>query len=283
MTRVIDAHVHVWDLDTRPQPWIDPESMSAINRTFSIVDLEHSMESAGVTSSVLVQVLNREDETTEFLHACAASDYIMSVVGWLDLTRNDLEEALQSRDPLLAGVRHQALAEADPVAWFLKPDVHRGLALLGRYNMTYDVMVHWFQLPDIRAAFDDVPELDVVIDHAGKPPVAEGPDGPHFGSWAAALRAAAERPRTWCKLSGLTTMANPQWRMQDLDPFIEVVVEAFGPDRVIFGSDWPVSSRRGSYGELVAGMRSWLSQLAPHERSAILGGNAEHLYSVHQG
>lgn len=283
MTHVIDAHVHVWDLGTRPQPWIDPASMNAINRSFSILDLEACMESAGVSTSVLVQVLNREDETSDFLRACAASDHIMSVVGWLDLTRNDLDMALESRDPLLVGVRHQALAEANPVAWFLQPKVHRGLALLGRHHMTYDVMVHWFQLPDIRPVFEHVPELDVVINHAGKPPVAEGPNGPEFSRWAAVLQAIAARPRTWCKLSGLTTMANPQWRMQDLDPFIEVVVEAFGPDRVLFGSDWPVSARRGPYGELLAGIHAWLSKLAPHERSAILAGNAEHLYSVHQG
>lgn len=279
----VDAHVHLWNLSVRTQPWIDPVTMAAINRDFHPEELQATMIAADVDRAVLVQVLNRRDETHDLIRQAHSSPVIESVVGWIDLTRPDIGEQLEQRDPLLVGIRHQALAEPDPPAWFMRQDVQRGLSALGRHQMPFDVMLHWHQLPSALEMFDGKPEVEVIIDHAGKPPIADGIAGPNYQDWRRVMRLCAQRERLWCKLSGLTTMAAERWTVEDLYPFINDILDIYGPYRVLFGSDWPVSSRRGPYRELVEAIRSAVSTLSPTERAAIMGGNALRLYSVHHG
>jgi L-fuconolactonase len=273
---VVDAHHHVWDLSVRDQDWIAADS--PLRRNFTVADLAPEAAAAGVDRTVLVQTVTVPEETPEFLALAAGHELIAGVVGWTDLTRPDIAEELARLRELpggthLKGIRHQVQAEPDP-EWLLRPDVRRGLAAVADAGLVYDLVVLPHQLPACVEAARSLPQLTFVLDHLGKPPIASGALEP----WATAVRALAGRPNTVCKLSGMVTEADPaSWTVDDLRPYADTVLDAFGPDRLMFGSDWPVCTPAATYGEVLDTAR----QLVPVSAHAqVFEETADRVYGL---
>lgn len=249
---IVDAHHHVWDLSVRDQDWITGPELAPIRRDFTLDDLAPEVRAAGVGASVLVQTVTVAEETPEFLALAERSDLVEGVVGWTDLTRPDVADTIAALRRLpggrhLVGIRHQVQGEPDP-EWLLRPAVGRSLDVLAAAGLVYDLVVLPHQLTACVRAAADHPGLTFVLDHLGKPPIASGALEP----WRTHVRALAALPNTVCKLSGLVTEADPaHWTVDDLRPYADTVLEAFGPDRVMFGSDWPVCTLAATYREVL--------------------------------
>ncbi|WP_369216914.1 amidohydrolase family protein [Streptomyces flavofungini] len=280
----VDAHHQVWDLAVREQDWLADDALAPLRRSFSLSDLAPEARSAGVGATVLVQTATVAEETPEFLALAAESDLVAGVVGWTDLTRPDVAETLARLRELpggerLVGIRHQVRGEQDP-EWLLRPDVRRGLAALADAGLVYDLVVLPHQLPSCARAAVDHPGLTFVLDHLGKPPIASGALEP----WASAVRALAVRPNTVCKLSGMVTEADHKdWTVEDLRPFVDTVVGAFGPERLMFGSDWPVSLLAASYDEVLDAAELLTHSLGAAARGEIFAGTARRVYGLPGG
>ncbi|MEU4999230.1 amidohydrolase family protein [Streptomyces sp. NPDC021622] len=279
---MVDAHHHVWDLSVRDQDWITGDALAPIRRDFSLADLLPEARAAKVAATVVVQTVTVAEETPELLALAAADpELVAGVVGWTDLTRPDVADALAELCELpgrryLVGIRHQVQGERDP-RWLLRPDVRRGLKAVADTGLAYDLVVLPHQLPACVEAAREHPELTFVLDHLGKPPIASGDLEP----WDAAVRALAALPNTVCKLSGLVTEADPKsWTVEDLRPYADTVLEAFGPDRLMFGSDWPVCTLEASYGEVVDIARELTDALSDAERAAVFAGTATRVYRL---
>ncbi|MFF3500935.1 amidohydrolase family protein [Streptomyces sp. NPDC003247] len=275
----VDAHHHVWDLSVRDQGWIGGDS--PLRRDFGLADLAPEARAAGVDRTVLVQTVTVAEETPELLALAAAHDLVAGVVGWTDLTRPDVADELARLRELpgghhLKGVRHQVQSEADP-DWLLRPDVGRGLAAVADAGLVYDLVVLPHQLPACVRAAARHPGLTFVLDHLGKPPVASGAREP----WESDLRALAALPNTAAKLSGLVTEADPAgWTPEELRPYADAALEAFGPHRLMFGSDWPVCTLAASYGEVLAAARTVTGGLGAAERTEVFEATAARLYHL---
>ncbi|RVU22794.1 amidohydrolase [Streptomyces antnestii] len=281
MPAVVDAHHHVWDLSVRDQDWITGEQLAPIRRNFTLGDLAPLAHKSGVTATVLVQTVTVEEETPEFLALADGHELVAGVVGWADLTRPDIAETLARLAALpggryLKGIRHQVQGEPDP-EWLLRPDVLRGLAAVADAGLVYDLVVLPHQLPACAGAAAALPGLTFVLDHCGKPPVASGAVEP----WAGSLRALAALPNTVCKLSGLVTEADPAtWTPDVLRPYADTVLEAFGPGRVMFGSDWPVCTLAATYEQVTQAAQELTGSLTAGEREAVFGGTATRVYRL---
>lgn len=279
--RIVDAHHHVWDLSVRDQDWITGEELAPLRRDFTLADLEPEARANGVSATVLVQTVTLPEETPEFLALAHGSDLVAGVVGWSDLTAPDIADALAALRELpggdrLVSLRHQVQGEPDP-RWLLRPDVQRGLAAVAEAGLVYDLVVQPHQLPAAVRAAELLPGLTFVLDHAGKPQIATGQQHP----WADDLRALAALPNTVCKLSGLVTEADPHdWTVADLRPYAGTVLDAFGPGRLMFGSDWPVCRLAATYTEVVETALALLDGLADAERDAVLATTAERVYGL---
>lgn len=279
--RIVDAHHHVWDLSVRDQDWITGEELAPLRRDFTLADLEPEARANGVSATVLVQTVTLPEETPEFLALAHGSDLVAGVVGWSDLTAPDIADTLAALRELpggdrLVSLRHQVQGEPDP-RWLLRPDVQRGLAAVAEAGLVYDLVVQPHQLPAAVRAAELLPGLTFVLDHAGKPQIATGQQHP----WADDLRALAALPNTVCKLSGLVTEADPHdWTVKDLRPYAGTVLDAFGPGRLMFGSDWPVCRLAATYTEVVETTLALLDGLADDERDAVLATTAERVYGL---
>ncbi|MEV6996192.1 amidohydrolase family protein [Streptomyces sp. NPDC093982] len=274
----VDAHHHVWDLSVRDQDWIAGPELQPLRRDFTVDDLASEARAAGVDRTVLVQTVTVAEETPEFLGLAAEHELIAGVVGWTDLTRPDVAEELARLRELpggryLKGIRHQVQGEPDP-EWLLRADVRRGLAAVAEAGLVYDLVVLPHQLPACAKAAASLPELTFVLDHLGKPPIASGAREP----WTSDVRALAALPNTVCKLSGMVTEADPvSWTVDDLRPYADVVLEAFGPQRLMFGSDWPVSTLAARYGQVLATAQELTG---PDDRTHIFEATATRVYDL---
>lgn len=279
--RIVDAHHHVWDLSVRDQDWITGEQLKPLRRDFTLADLEPEARDNGVRATVLVQTVTVPEETPEFLALADGSDLVAGVVGWTDLTAPDVADTLAALRGLpggdrLVSLRHQVQGEPDP-RWLLRADVQRALAAVADAGLVYDLVVQPHQLPAAVRAAELLPALTFVLDHAGKPRIADGTTQP----WADDLRALAALPNTVCKLSGLVTEADPHdWTVRDLRPYADTVLDAFGPGRLMFGSDWPVCRLAASYTEVVDTALVLLDGLTDGERDAVLATTAERVYGL---
>jgi L-fuconolactonase len=274
----IDAHHHVWDLSVRDQPWT--AELPAIRRSFAFGELRPALQAAGIAGTVLVQTITVPEETPEFLALAAAHPEILGVVGWVDLTAPDVGKRLAALRALpggehLVGIRHQVQGEPDP-RWLLRPDVLDGLAAVADAGLVYDLLVIPEQLPAAVEVAGRVPGLRFVLDHAGKPPIAAGLLDP----WREQISALAAHPEVACKLSGLVTEASEHPTVAELAPYAGHVLDAFGADRVMVGSDWPVCLLRGSYADVDALHRELLAGLGAPERALVLGGTATRWYRL---
>jgi L-fuconolactonase len=276
---VVDAHHHLWDLDVRDQDWITGEELAPLRRSFLLEDYELEARAAGVTASVVVQTVTVPEETPELLALAAQSDLIAGVVGWTDLTAPDIAERVAALTRLhggdkLVGIRHQVQLEPDP-NWLIRPDVLRGLAALADAGLVYDLVVTPGQLPAAAQAAASLPDLVFVLDHLGKPPIAAGTLEP----WARELRGLAALPNTAAKLSGLVTEADwHRWTPADLRPYAEVALDAFGPNRLMFGSDWPVCTLAAEYCDVLDSARDLTDLLSAAERRAVFADTATRIY-----
>ena len=271
---MLDSHVHLWDLAVREQAWIP--AGSPIRRSFDVRDLRSTLAGTPVGGVILVQVINDADETADFIACAKNADIVRGVVGWADLTSPDFAAALSALTAtgFLLGIRHQALAEADPADWLRSPRVGRSLTILDAAGLPFDLMIRPAHFQAAREAARDHPSLQFVLDHLGKPSIAAGELEP----WASGLRALAAEPNIACKLSGLQTLASPDWTYGELAPYIDIALEAFGPSRLIFGSDWPVSSQAAPYSRVCEVALAACSALSAGERAAVLAGNARAIY-----
>jgi L-fuconolactonase len=271
---MLDSHLHLWDLAVRDQAWIPAES--PIRRSFDVRDLRSVLAGSPVDGVILVQVINDADETANFIDCARAVDIVRGVVGWADLTSPDFAATLSALTSTgcLLGIRHQALAEADPAGWLRSPEVRRSLAVLDAAGLPFDLVIRPAHFPAAREVARDHPGLQFVLDHLGKPPIAAGKLEP----WASSLRALAAEPNIAAKLSGLQTIASPEATYSELGPYIDIALEAFGPSRLIFGSDWPVSSQAAPYARVCEVAQAACSALSCDERAAVLAGNARVIY-----
>lgn len=272
----VDAHHHVWDLSVRDQDWIGADS--PLRRDFTLTDLAPEARAAGVDRTVLVQTVTVAEETPELLTLAAEHELIAGVVGWSDLTRPDVADELARLRELpggryLKGIRHQVQGEPDP-EWLLRADVRRGLTAVADAGLVYDLVVLPHQLPACAKAAASLPELTFVLDHLGKPPIASGAREP----WTSDVRALAALPNTVCKLSGMVTEAAPaSWTVEDLRPYADTVLDAFGPDRLMFGSDWPVCTTEATYAEVLDLARQLIGG---EEHTQVLETTATRVYDL---
>ena len=285
MTGRVDAHHHLWDLAVRHHAWIDPDRMSRIHRDFSTVDLAAAVAGTGVDRTVVVQSVAVAAETAELLAVAAADDLVAGVVGWVDLTDPAVADRLAELvagpgGDRLVGIRHLVQAEPDP-RWLCRPDVRRGLAAVEAAGLAYDLLVFPHQLPAATEAARALSDLRLVLDHLGKPPIAAGALEP----WAGLLRRLAAEPGVTVKLSGMVTEASSSgWTVEDLRPFADSALNAFGPDRTMFGSDWPVCLLAADgYADVLAAADALTAGLSAGERAAVFGGTADRVYGLDAG
>jgi L-fuconolactonase len=279
---MIDAHHHLWDLSVREQPWLTSdqpwatgEELRPLHRSFTVADLETVARPEDVTGTVVVQVLADPAETADLLAIAQDDNIVRAVVGWADLTRPDVADQIAAYRELpgggrLVGFRHPMIAEPDP-DWLARPAVREGLWQLAAAGLCFDLTVFARQLPLSAATARSVPDCVFVLDHLGNP-TAEGDDG----AWAAGIADLGRLDNVVCKLSGAHTSSASA---AELRPYYEAALAAFGPNRLMFGSDWPVSSRTAPYDEMSGMYRELIADLSGPERDAILSGTAQRIYS----
>ncbi len=277
---IVDAHHHFWDPTRADYPFLTDE-LAAIRRPFGPEDLEPLLADAGVDRTITVQTRSSESETVSFLATAASTPFVAGVIGWVDLTDPDVGRALERirggvGGDRLVGIRHQVHDEPDQ-DWLRREDVRRGIAAVGDAGLAYDLLV---RPRELEAALETVRALSgvrFVIDHIAKPLIKSGVLEP----WASLISPFGREPNVWCKLSGMVTEADWQaWTPADLAPFVDVVIDTFGPARLLVGSDWPVCLLAGSYSEVLGAARILLARLTPEERGAVFGGNAIEVYRL---
>jgi L-fuconolactonase len=273
----IDAHHHFWKLGRYHYPWMQPD-LKAIHQDFGPAELEPLLKKHRLDRTVLVQTISSLDETKWFLSLAQQHSFIAGVVGWVDLkdpaVGGTLDELLAG--PGLVGIRH-AVHDEPAVDWLFQAEVQRGLGELARRRLPYDLLIRPPHLPVCLRLARDFPTLPLVVDHLAKPRVAlRGWD-----DWAKGLADLARFPNVWCKLSGLITEADwAAWKPTELQPYVDHVLDVFGVDRVMFGSDWPVCLLAGSYDRVVAAFASNIAQRTELERQKIFGTNAARFYGL---
>lgn len=274
----VDAHHHVWDTTHRPQPWTD--ELPELTGRWELDLLRPLLSDSGFDRTVLVQTICVPEETPELLALADSAPEVGAVVGWTDLTSPGVAEELVRLTSLpggrfLAGIRHQVQEEPDP-RWLDRPDVRRGLAAVAAAGLVYDLVVVPAQLPAVVDVVRALPGLMFVLDHAGKPDIA----GHGLADWRTAMLELAGLPNISVKLSGLTMLATADWRTDDLRPCATLLLDEFGPDRMMFGSDWPVCTLAGSYRRTVRTAEELTAALTGPERAAVFGGTATRIYGV---
>ena len=278
---IVDSHHHFWDPSRRDYPWMG-DNLASIRKPFGPAELRPQLAAAHVDRTVLVQTVSSVGETGEFLETAAATDFVAGVVGWADLTDPAVGKTLAALrtspgGKYLAGIRHQVHDEPDP-SWLLRDDVLRGISAVGEADLVYDLLVRTRELPAASEVARRFPEMRFVIDHVAKPRVAAGP---RDVDWEHAMEGIAELPNVSCKLSGMVTEASwTEWTPAGLAPYVRRVLDWFGPERCMFGSDWPVCLLAAGYGEVLQALRYTLSELNALEIDGVLGGNAARVYRL---
>ncbi len=281
MTGYVDAHHHLWVRAEHPQTWMDPSTMSAIDRDFDEADFDATATQAGVSASIVVQTVHVAAETDHLLRRAGRSGVVAGVVGWADLTAPDLADQLARwregpGGDRLVGLRHVAEAELDP-NWLRREDVLRGLRTVGENGLVFDLLVRLPQLPAAIAAVRATPGTQFVLDHLAKPPLRTG----DLTRWAAQLRLLAIQANVNAKVSGLVTEADwATWQATDLSSAVDVAIAEFGPQRLMFGTDWPVCLLAATYGGVVATTETLLVGLSDAERQSIFEGTARRVYGI---
>jgi L-fuconolactonase len=272
----VDAHQHFWHFDPVRDTWITDE-MAILRRDFRPEEVESHLAENGIDGTIAVQADQSQRETEFLLGLAEGHSFIKGVVGWVDLRAGDLRARLEHfcTFPRFRGVRHIAQAEADD--FLARDDVVRGIGRLCEFGLTYDILVYAHQLPAALTLVERLPDQAFVVDHCAKPRIRDGALEP----WATHIRELARHSNVYCKVSGLVTEADwERWRFEDVRPYLDVVFEAFGAWRLMFGSDWPVSLLAGSYTRVTELIERYTDQLSPNERADVFGGTAGRFYGL---
>lgn len=272
----IDAHMHLWRLDRGDYGWIT-DAVAPIRRDFGPDDARPLLEAAGIDGVVLVQAAPTVAETRFLLEHAAREAWVRGVVGWVDMAAADAPDVLAdlARDRNLKGIRPMIHDIPDP-DWMLRPDLAPAFRAVIAHDLAFDALVKPPHLKNLLTLLRRHPDLRVVIDHGAKPDIAAG----GFQPWAENMTALARETGAFCKLSGLITEAGPNWSPADLAPYIEHLLTAFGPERLIFGTDWPVMTLAGDYQGWLRIVEDQLAGLAEAERAFVLGNNAARVYRL---
>jgi L-fuconolactonase len=272
----VDAHHHLWRYDAGEYGWID-ELLQALRRDFLPADLEREMRAAGVDAAVAVQARQTMEETRQLLELAKESRVIRGVVGWAAIAAEDFPAVVEelAEEPLLKGLRH--VVQAEPKGFLDGAEFNRGIGAMRGTGLVYDLLVYAPQLEEATRFVDRHPEQVFVLDHMGKPAIARG----GFAEWARDFRELARRENVVCKVSGMVTEADwERWTEEDLQRYFDVAVEAFGPSRLMVGSDWPVLTVACEYGRWWETVRRWTGRLSSEERAAIEGEVAARVYGL---
>lgn len=278
-TRRIDTHQHFWNLDRVDYPWLGPQ-LGPIYRNFEPADLEPELQAAGIEQTVVVQAANSYADTDSMLEHADVHPWIGGVIGWAPLLEPD--EAARALDryrrhPRFRGIRHLIHDEPDP-DWIMQERVVEGLGALAERDLIFEVVaVFPNHLRHVPTLAEKLPSLRMIIDHLAKPPIKERSMEP----WASQMAAAASYPNVYAKVSGLNTAADPDaWSAADLKPYVDLVIERFGVDRLMFGSDWPVCLLAGDYQKVWTETNRALEGCSEAEKDALLGGTAARVYNI---
>lgn len=273
----IDAHQHFWQFDPVRDSWITEGSMSAIRRNFLPNDLQPILQQNGIDGCVAVQADQSETETQFLLDLAAQNDFIKGVVGWVDIKVNNFSERLDyfSQYPKLKGFRH--ILQGEKPEFMLDPKFTEGVRLLGKKGFTYDILVFPYHLIAVKVFLQRTDNQPFVIDHIAKPYIQKG----MIDQWAKDLKSIAQFENVYCKLSGMVTEADWKgWKEADFTPYIDAVFEAFGTDRIMYGSDWPVCLVAASYEKQLSIVQNYISKLSNTEGAKIMGENAKSFYKI---
>jgi L-fuconolactonase len=274
---VIDAHQHFWQPGRFDYPWMR-RAVPVLYRDYLPATLRPILAQNHISATVLVQASNSLAESQWLLKLAQRNSFIAGVVGWVDLKSDAVEQQLCEliANPKFKGVRH--LVESEPQDdWLVQPDVIRGLRVLAKHSVAYDMLVHTRHLTHVRTIAEECPGLRLVIDHMAKPPIAQQ----SISEWAAQLKSVAEFPHIHCKLSGLVTEADHNsWTITDLRPFVDCALELFGPHRLMFGSDYPVCLLAASYDRVLESFQELLKGVDEEDRARVFGQNAREFYRL---
>ena len=274
---IIDTHHHYWNYNTTEFGWIDDE-MAVIRRNFLPADLKETINKAGVDGVITVQARQYIEETDWLLRLASQNDFMFGVIGWVPLVKSDIIQILErySANSLLKGVRHVVQGETDP-DFLQRDDFNNGISLLKEYNLVYDILIFEHQLPNAIRFVDRHPNQKFVLDHIAKPRIKVNEMKP----WAENLKEIGKRENVSCKISGMVTEADfKNWTESQLQPYFDVVLEAFRPERLLFGSDWPVCLVATEYTGWLGLVKKVLSQLSKNEQNMIFYRNAQQVYKI---
>lgn len=273
----IDAHQHFWRIDRGDYGWMD-DSTAAIRRDMLPLDLASHLSQHGIAGTILVQAAPTEAETEFLLGMARDTPFVRGVVGWADLEAPDLDARLDVlADPMLRGLRPM-LQDIEETDWILRPAVLDGLRTMATRGLRLDALVQPRHLTALTEVAATIPDLSIVVDHCAKPAIVDGADPGE--TWRAEMTRLAEHDQVCCKLSGLANEAGPGWTADALRPVAEHVIAAFGPERVMWGSDWPVLDLAGSYDRWAIATAALLSDLDDDARAQVMGGTAARFYGL---
>lgn len=274
---IIDSHQHFWQVGRFDYPWMSSD-LGVLYRDYLPETLEPILQENGVRRTVLVQASNSLSESRWLLDLADKHSYIAGVVGWVDLAHGEVDRQVKelAANHKFKGVRH--LVESEPKDdWLAQPSVLAGLKALAAHGLSYDLLVHTRHLKYARIVAETCADLSLVIDHMAKPPIASGA----ISEWMAELKPVAALPNVYCKLSGLVTEANHSaWKTDDLKPFVECALELFGPNRMLFGSDFPVCLLAATYDQVLDSFQELLKELNDEQRSKVFSENTRKFYRL---
>ena len=271
----IDAHQHFWQFNPVRDAWMTEGSMSTIRRDFLPTDLQPILQTNGFDGCIAIQADQSENETYFLLDLSNKNDFIKGVVGWLDIRVDNLSERLDylSQFPKLKGFRH--ILQGEKPEFMLQKSFVEGVKLLGKRGYTYDILVFPRHLSAIHKFLQTLDNQPFVIDHLAKPYIQRG----LIKQWKRDMQRIAKHENVWCKVSGMVTEADwSNWQPVDFEPYLDVIFEAFGVDRIMYGSDWPVCLLAASYDKQLSIVENYLSKLSNTEGGKVFGGNAQLFY-----
>ena len=274
---VIDSHQHFWKYNPFKHSWID-DNMSEIRKDFLPSDLAKVYIENAIDGCIAVQADQTLEETDFLIDLASKNDFIKGIVGWVDLRSENIEKVLEkySKQNIVKGFRHVVQAESDH-NFLLRPSFLRGISLLEKYNFTYDILVFPHQLGAVLEFVKQFPKQKFVIDHIAKPYIKDG----FYEGWASQMTSISKQENVYCKMSGMITEADYNtWTLEQLNPYMDLILKDFGPNRIMFGSDWPVCLVAGNYKQVKEIVTNFILKLSDSEQRGIMGTNAINFYNI---